>query len=432
MAENGEPVAPAIPNSPSVKEHKSNGKASTGKMAAPKRPDYRRIHALPLPLVIHSLPPLIPHNPLSWLHIAYVFLQQTIWQPSSVPLPKYVGYFSPETQSIHVSDQTSIKDLWSHGFFGKGSLSRSEPTWLEREKSRRGLLAAATSEENTRQRRAERQAMKLERARKEREAIEQTLKSENGVINLQPSNVSLVPDEIVQITPASKVPSQISTMNHNELGIVFNPGQTLQDNDDIILEEDIEDEEHLQLTLEEAFFLSRVLGVLEIRDKSTNSVIPFQNLLPLFMSHFTVPPAKILPKALVVPDNPFLISYIAYHHFRSLGWVVKAGNKFSVDFTLYLRGPVFAHAEFAVVVLPSYNDQYWTGKEKEPQKSWHWFHMVNRVQSSVRKTLMFCYVDIPPPASDELFSNDDLGGLLQRYKVREFVIRRWSANRNRG
>ncbi|CAF9908139.1 MAG: hypothetical protein GOMPHAMPRED_006080 [Gomphillus americanus] len=432
MAKNGELIAPTVGGLPLAKEHKSNGNASTGKVTASKRPDYRKIHALPLPLVIHSLPPLIPHNPLSLLHIAYVFLQQIIWQPLSIPSPKYVGYFSPETQSVHVIDPTSIKGLWSHGFFGKGSLSRSEPTWLEREKSRRGLLAAATSEENTRQRRAERQAMKLERARKEREAIEQTLKFESGATSSKPSNVLLAAEEIVQITHAPEMFNRTLTMNHNEVGIVFDPNQTLQENDDIILEEDIEDEEHLQLTLEEALFLSRVLGVLDIKDESTNSIIPFQNLLPLFMSYFKVPPAKVLPKALVLPDDPFLISYIAYHHFRSLGWVVKAGNKFSVDYLLYLRGPVFAHAEFAVVVLPSYNDQYWTGKGKEPQKTWHWFHMVNRVQSSVRKTLVFCYVDIPPPANDELFSNGDLDSLLQRYKVREFVLRRWSANRNRG
>ena len=44
-------------------------------------------------------------------------------------------------------------------------------------------------------------------------------------------------------------------------------------------------------------------------------------------------------------DNPFLIHYAAYHHYRSLGWVVKGGIKFCVDYLLYKRGPVFSHAE---------------------------------------------------------------------------------------
>ena len=47
------------------------------------------------------------------------------------------------------------------------------------------------------------------------------------------------------------------------------------------------------------------------------------------------------------PNNPFIIKYAVYHHFRSLGWVVRGGLKFSVDYLLYKRGPVFSHAEFA-------------------------------------------------------------------------------------
>jgi tRNA-splicing endonuclease subunit Sen2 len=44
-------------------------------------------------------------------------------------------------------------------------------------------------------------------------------------------------------------------------------------------------------------------------------------------------------------DNPFLVKYAAYHHYRSLGWVVKGGIKFCVDYLLYKKGPVFTHAE---------------------------------------------------------------------------------------
>ena len=45
------------------------------------------------------------------------------------------------------------------------------------------------------------------------------------------------------------------------------------------------------------------------------------------------------------PDNPFIVNYVAYHHYRSLGWTVKSGLKFCVDYLLYKRGPVFDHAE---------------------------------------------------------------------------------------
>ena len=45
------------------------------------------------------------------------------------------------------------------------------------------------------------------------------------------------------------------------------------------------------------------------------------------------------------PDNPFIVNYVAYHHYRSLGWTIKSGVKFCVDYLLYKRGPTFDHAE---------------------------------------------------------------------------------------
>ena len=56
-----------------------------------------------------------------------------------------------------------------------------------------------------------------------------------------------------------------------------------------------------------------------------------------------------LPRSVYEPprfDNPFLINYAVYHHYRSLGWVVRSGIKFCVDYLLYKRGPVFHHAEY--------------------------------------------------------------------------------------
>lgn len=57
------------------------------------------------------------------------------------------------------------------------------------------------------------------------------------------------------------------------------------------------------------------------------------------------PKSQPSPKLQLHFDNPFLIHYVAYHHYRSLGWVVKGGIKFCVDYLLYKRGPVFSHAE---------------------------------------------------------------------------------------
>lgn len=65
--------------------------------------------------------------------------------------------------------------------------------------------------------------------------------------------------------------------------------------------------------------------------------------LPLIRSPNIPPPNRF--------DNPFLVNYVVYHHYRSLGWVVKGGLKFCVDYLLYKRGPVFHHAE-SVFAMP--------------------------------------------------------------------------------
>jgi tRNA-splicing endonuclease subunit Sen2 len=197
----------------------------------------------------------------------------------------------------------------------------------------------------------------------------------------------------------------------------------------------IRDQEHFQLTMEEAFFLSYSLGVLKVFDPATNSAMTNQELFSLFRKSSYFPP---LSNPGVSPDDPFMISYVVYHHFRSLGWVVRGGTKFSVDYLLYNRGPVFSHAEFAVLILPSYSDPYWTSdmflrnhvKAKEKRR-WSWMHCINRVISQVKKTLILVYVDIPPPL--EVNSETELGidKQLERYNVREIVLKRWLSNRSR-
>ena len=115
-------------------------------------------------------------------------------------------------------------------------------------------------------------------------------------------------------------------------------------------------------------------------------------------------------------DNPFLINYVVYHHYRSLGWVVKGGIKFCVDFLLYKRGPVFAHAEWvlsntqcyphslfthrlALVVLPVYedpDDQRSSSVDLQNSSpfSWSWLSTINRVNSQVQKVcIVWTYIE---------------------------------------
>ncbi|KAJ4416166.1 tRNA splicing endonuclease subunit sen2 [Gnomoniopsis sp. IMI 355080] len=174
--------------------------------------------------------------------------------------------------------------------------------------------------------------------------------------------------------------------------------------------------EHLQLAYEEAFFLAFALGALKVVDTASQSVISTRDLLTLLRQHSYFPPR--MPDTLQ-PDDPFLVNYAVYHHFRSLGWVPRPGVKFGVDWLLYMRGPVFDHAEYGLVVLPSYK-----------RLTWHQLMGVNRVLSKVFKSLVLVYVDIPSPTALEQGEGGLAAGLSQ-YKLREVMVKRWSSNRNR-
>ncbi|KAK1070726.1 tRNA splicing endonuclease subunit sen2 [Friedmanniomyces endolithicus] len=492
--------------------------------------------------------------------------QQT---PKKRPPRRKKGHFSSDTRSIHVTDPAHIRALWEMGFFGKASLSRSEPTWLDREKARLraeadGMGGARAAEVVTNARREERRLFKLERARAEREKIERQRAVEQGRVAVEKaSDPGLDPAQEFSADPVpAQTSSRVGELDEETEGLLkkrqpMNPeisehraivpaalipgsradgflaslangpvpcngraanvpntgiidGNVELVDEKKISEPNIQNQEHLQLTLEEAFFLSSALGVLHIELPDTKSNAPSSiDLLTLFAKHASFPPptkskarplipvpslavnnqplhARAVSHAIAVaplvrdptesslrvpitatplspqpphlvasqnplhplgsqqlpaPDNHFLLNYVVYHHFRSLGWVVRPGLKFGADYMLYNRGPVFSHAEFAVIILPSYTDAYWetsSGRRErrvKVEKDWWWLHCVNRVQSQVKKTLVLCYVDVPAPDSGQdirsVSGDVDVAKLLRRYKVREFVIKRWAVNRSR-
>jgi tRNA-splicing endonuclease subunit Sen2 len=419
-----------------------------------QRPNYNALHAQPLPLKTYPLPPLIPHNPLSILYIALTYLRQFVHRPSSHPASPIIAYFSSETRSVHVTDPSAVRALWEHGFFGKGSLSRSEPTWLEREKRRLGLVVGETSEDITRRRREERKAFKQERARKQREEIEEKRKAELGQSDTSvfaaadrlekgAPTVTHLPPQYPTVDESAKVAQAQSSPATRPAAAVVHPIKEGLDKAPQVADEiDIVNNEHLQLDLNEAFFLAYALGMLQIYSAASHEPVPQAALLQMFMAHATFPPLNLpLLSYDAQPDNKFLVHYAVYHHFRSLGWVVRPGIKFGVDLLLYNRGPVFTHAEFAIVVVPSYTHDYWKQGEGQAYvssvqkpKAWHWLHMVSRVQSQVKKTLVLCFVEVPPPWADELMVDgqvSNVAAVLGRYKIREVILRRWVPNRTR-
>lgn len=127
-----------------------------------------------------------------------------------------------------------------------------------------GLDEALTSEEVTERRRGERKEFKRERARAERERREKQLVEEGKIVKEADDDggEQAAAVAVKSITFAAVEPPS-SRRKSLERPVV-----------------DVEDLEHLQLTLEEAFFLAFGLGVLEIKDSETNVCSEEIYLLP--------------------------------------------------------------------------------------------------------------------------------------------------------
>lgn len=219
------------------------------------------------------------------------------------------------------------------------------------------LALELTSEEVTAKRRAERKQFKLDRARAIAAVAaeaEAAFAVEGRVIQPALSGPAIPSAATWRPAPAPEEPS-------------VSPSPAKEDAAETTPEEPLEDVEHLQLTLQEAFFLLWNLDCLTVFDPHTVRPASFlypncpflrsrqyepmtlqQIWLAFQLAH--LPPRLPLPSSTsptqpLQSDNPFLINYAVYHHYRSLGWVVKGGIKFCVDYLLYKRGPVFSHAE---------------------------------------------------------------------------------------
>lgn len=449
----------------------------------------------------------------SLLTLGYYTPTNTTSQTAQKGKEKVSVYYDPHLQTIWVEElDEGIRLLWQRGFFGKGNLSRSEPTWRQRKVNEIDALRKGrmTAEQLTQQRREERKALKIERARAAVRAgqqlpdgilalggditeddrapgashdrlmadierqVERQLDDEDaaeqdggeekqGLWTGQEEVPYIVPGvarikglkyfaEEVKASQARKA----AQSNTADAGDDEGASQTARSSamqevgGDDTADIDVVDVERMQLSLVESFFLVAMFGCLDIRTSDGTSAVKTLTLDDFYTSclQSTLPRALLdlrdrglaerhLQKLYARPDNPFLINYVAYHHFRSLGWVVKTGIKFCADLLLYKRGPVFSHAEFAVVVIPSYEDAEDEASSPFPphpnagEKDWTWFSTVNRVQSQVLKTLILAHVFVPSfkrCSPETLASPDAFFEALRQgksYAVKEVAIRRW-------
>ncbi|NXP17368.1 SEN2 endonuclease, partial [Scytalopus superciliaris] len=165
--------------------------------------------------------------------------------------------------------------------------------------------------------------------------------------------------------------------------------------------------EYLQLSLEEAFFLVYALGCLSIY--YGEEPLTVLKLWEVFSE--------------VKPD--FKTTYMAYHYFRSRGWVPKVGLKYGTDLLLYRKGPPFYHASYSV--LAELVDDNFEGSLRRPL-SWMSLSGLNRTTANASKELMLCYLIKPSDMTAEEMSSPEC---MKRIKVQELIVSRWVSSRER-
>ncbi len=184
---------------------------------------------------------------------------------SSPTTRRIKGKFDEKSQAVIVSNREDMEKLWKEGFFGKGSLSRSEPTWFWRNNNNnnnnggkgkgkgKGKQKLA-AEQVTEQRRIARKRNKKSRVKQNMGKVQQEITMEEVIVidNVEVENI--------------KVKEQTT--------------KELTQEEEIILLEDIE---NLILTTQEAFFLCYGLGILDIYDSQDVNIMIIYLFFYLFI-----------------------------------------------------------------------------------------------------------------------------------------------------
>lgn len=244
----------------------------------------------------------------------------------------------------------------------------------------------------------------------------------------------------------------------------------------------------VQLTFQEAVFLSHVLGccqVYVVDDRSNSSGVGTgqqqqqqqqgarggaEGLVPLqqqgvVQDHHQQQQPAATPTAVLSGDElwrwccqhstggagVFAPQYAAYHHLRSSGWLPLPGLAYGADYVLYQLHPENAHSDFVVTVMVEGDARdaaghLAAGAEQQPaaqqvhggsgvgaggqvvpstQLAWLDACIMHRLARQVLKEMMLLYVVVPPGLSLDGFD------CIHSLQVREVLVQRWVPSEHR-
>ncbi|XP_034249901.1 tRNA-splicing endonuclease subunit Sen2 isoform X2 [Thrips palmi] len=282
----------------------------------------------------------------------------------------FTGRFNHDC--VEVTEAEDISTLYNMGFFGKGSLSRGCP------RPGRRVQFPETIRERQWLRRREWSSL-------------QNLGSSNTLLKHEDPTLAQQAEVIV-----------IADADTEGEDFISNLRPRLEKDHDSL-------PEVLNLLLEESLFLSYGLGCLYISDiygQKNYSIVEFWNIC-------------------LESDVKFLQRYIAYHHFRSKGWIVKCGLKFGGDYLLYKDGPIFYHASYIVLTKVIYGENALeTGDLNEKKMDWVTLMGLNRLAETSGKEVLLCYIVWPA----DVLPNQSSPSIIKKFKIHEVLLQRWQSS----
>lgn len=126
----------------------------------------------------------------------------------------------------------------------------------------------------------------------------------------------------------------------------------------------------------------------------------------------------------------FLQKYVVYHYYRSKGWVVKPGFKYGGDFLLYKEGPPFYHASYIVIVEVVDADSLIIDPTTVTRSmTWNNLFGLERLSETAAKEILFAQVLWPSSISQDISTSSP--EILSEFTVRELLWRRWNPKQHR-
>lgn len=128
------------------------------------------------------------------------------------------------------------------------------------------------------------------------------------------------------------------------------------------------------------------------------------------------------------PD--FLQKYVVYHYYRSKGWVVKPGIKYGGDFLLYKKGPPFYHASYMVIIEIADADSLVVDPTMSSRSmTWNSLFGFERLSETAAKETLFAQVLWPSSVPRDTSRTSP--EILSEFTVRELLWRRWNPKQHR-